>query len=79
LVNVWFENERNRFQRISHVDPWKSYDNFRINHTAKREISLVEGESKEHKLLIEYITENKFNVYNDKEELIIKNAEVVLN
>ncbi|CDW87420.1 3-methylcrotonyl-carboxylase subunit alpha [Stylonychia lemnae] len=79
LVNVWFENETNRFQRLSHVDPWKSYDNFRVNNVARRDLKLTEGEGKEHHLKIEYLTENKFNVLNDKDEYILKNAEVILN
>ena len=33
----------------------------------------------EHNLKVEYLAENKFNVYNDKDEIILKNAEVILN
>lgn len=71
LVNVWFENETNRFQRLSHIDPWKSYDNFRVNHTAIRDVKLEEGEEKEYLVRVEYLAENKFNVFNEKDEIIL--------
>jgi hypothetical protein len=93
LANVWFENSANRFSRSSSVDPWQCYDNFRINNVAKREIILdevnrVNGEDKEtsHKLKIEYLAENRFNVLIDKDKnglkgstVILHNAEVVEN
>lgn len=84
IANVWFENQGNRFRRSSNVDPWNTFDNFRINHTARRDIVLVEGE-KEHTLKIEYISEKKFNVLVTKDKLgletetILKNAEVIEN
>ena len=69
LANVWFENAGKRFQRPSSVDPWSTFDNFRINHTARRDITIVEGEDKAHKLKIEYVSENKFNVLLPKDKL----------
>ena len=73
LVNVWFENETNRFQRVSHIDPWKTYDNFRINHTNKRDVKVSETikdqDDQEHRIKVEYLSENKFNVYTDKDEI----------
>ena len=86
LANVWFENEHNRFRRESPVDPWRTFDNFRINHKARREIALVDGQDKTHKLKIEYLAENRFNVLIDKDkhvleepEVILRNAEVIQN
>jgi hypothetical protein len=52
---------------------------------AKRDFHIVEGEDKFHKLKVEYLSENKFNVYLDATKigeeptLIIKNAEVIEN
>ena len=68
LANVWFENQNNRSRSQAVADPWSTFDNFRINHIARREIVLTEGEDKKHKLVIEYLAENKFNVlqYTDK-------------
>lgn len=48
LTHAWFENETNRFQRISHIDPWKTYDNFRVNHISRRDVTIAEGEETEH-------------------------------
>jgi acetyl/propionyl-CoA carboxylase alpha subunit len=86
LANIWFENEHNRFRRESPVDPWRTYDNFRINHKAKREVILVDAQEKDHKLKVEYISENRFNVLIDKDklgieepEVILRNAEVIQN
>lgn len=86
LANVWFENEQSRFRRDSSVDPWRNFDNFRINHKARREIALVDAADKVHKLKIEYLAENRFNVLIDKDkhgleepEIILKNAEVISN
>jgi len=86
LANVWFENENNRFRRSSAVDPWQTFDNFRINHTARRDIQLQEGEDKTHYLKVEYLSENRFNVLISKDknsleepELILRNAELVSN
>jgi hypothetical protein len=86
LANVWFENEANRFRRESKVDPWLNFDNFRINHTARREIILVDAAEKSIKLKIEYLAENRFNVLIDKDkhgfeepEVILRNAEVINN
>jgi 3-methylcrotonyl-CoA carboxylase alpha subunit len=85
LANVWFENAGKRFQRPSSVDPWHTFDNFRINHTARRDITIVEGEDKLHKLKIEYVSENKFNVLLPKDKLglqtetLLSNAEVIEN
>ena len=84
LVNLWYENEANRFQRQAPVDPWKTYDNFRINHRALRTVKMQEGaddESPVHELKVEYLSENKFNVYTSvsyghPETLILGNAEV---
>lgn len=59
----------NRKNRPANVDPWNTFDNFRINHTARREITLVEGEDKENKFKIEYLTENRFNVLVQKDRL----------
>lgn len=56
---------------MSHVDPWKSYDNFRVNHSSKRDIQLAEGEEKLHNLKVEYLTEKKFNVYDENDKLLI--------
>ena len=84
LANVWFENEGSRFRRSQSVDPWNNFDNFRVNHKAKREIVLIEGE-KIHKLKIEYLAENKFNVLQDIDKLglefetLLTNAEVISN
>ena len=68
------------------MDPWKTYDNFRINHTARREIALVDAHDKVHKLKIEYLAENRFNVLLDKDKhgieepgIILKNAEIIDN
>ena len=62
------------------------FDNFRINHKARREIQLQEGDNKVQTLKVEYLAENKFNVYVDKDkhgleepECILQNAEVVKN
>ena len=94
LANIWFENENNRNRRATPVDPWHSYDNFRVNNVALREIVLEEGETllgnegekKTHKLKIEYLSENKFNVLRQtdplgiaKAEVLLKNAEVIEN
>ena len=85
LANVWFENEGQRQRRPAAVDPWNTLDNFRVNHTARRDITLKEGEDKFHKLKIEYITENKFNVLIQTDKLglenekILSHAEVVSN
>ena len=85
LANVWFENEGHRLRRSADVDPWGTLDNFRVNHTAKRDITLKEGEDKFHKLKIEYLSENKFNVLIQTDKLglenekILSNAEVVHN
>ena len=84
LVNLWYENERNRFQRQAPVDPWKTYDNFRINHRAQRTVKMQEGaeeESPVHELKVEYLSENKFNVYTTAslghpQSLIMENAEI---
>lgn len=84
LANVWFENEGNRFRRPQSIDPWNNFDNFRVNHRAKREIVLIESE-KEHKLRIEYLAENRFNVLKDvgtlgvEFETVLANAEVISN
>ena len=67
------------------MDPWKTYDNFRINHRPLREFKLQEGEDTIHKVKIEYLSENKFNVHIDADELgvktniILSNAEVFEN
>lgn len=42
-----------------------------MNHTVRRELTLVEEDTKVHKVQIEYLSENKFNVYSDKDELIL--------
>lgn len=84
LANVWFENEGSRFRRPQNVDPWNNFDNYRVNYKAKREIVLTEGE-KIHKLKIEYLSENKFNVLQDIDKLglefetLLSNAEVINN
>ncbi len=67
LANVWFENEAKRFRKDSKSDPWNTFDNFRINHRAKRDFTLAEGDDKSHYLKIEYLSENKFNVYKQSE------------
>ena len=83
LANVWFENQGNRLRRPAAVDPWNTFDNFRINHTARRDITLQEGEDKSHKLKIEYLSETKFNVLMQTDKLglenetILKHAEVI--
>jgi hypothetical protein len=86
LANIWFENQGARFRRASSVDPWQTFDNFRINHRARREIQLLEGETTSYKLRVEYLSENKFNVFLDKDktgleepELILSNAELISN
>lgn len=86
LANVWFENAAKRFRKDSRADPWNTFDNFRINHRAKRDFTLAEGEDKSYFLKIEYLSENKFNVYKQSEQktleeptLILSNAEVISN
>jgi hypothetical protein len=86
LANIWFENEGTRFHRSSAVDPWSTFDNFRINHRARRIIHLQEGDNLVHKLKVEYLSENKFNVYVDKDkhgleepECILSHAEIIIN
>lgn len=49
ITSIWFENEKERLKRKSNIDPWNSYDNFRINHCAYREVELKQGEEKSHK------------------------------
>lgn len=71
-MNVWFENEKLRLKRKTPVDPWQIYDNFRINHHARRQIKLQDQNEKESLLRIEYVSENKFNVYEDKDEPNLK-------
>ncbi len=78
LANIWFENEKNRFRRPSPIDPWQTFDNFRINHKARREIQLQEGENKVHKLKVEYLSENKFNVYIDKDKHGLEEPDCIL-
>lgn len=78
-MNIWFENERNRFRRHSSVDPWNSYDGFRVNHIYRRPYKLQEGEDTVHDIKIEYLSESKFNVYDADDKLILQNAEVILN
>jgi len=68
-------------KRKAAVDPWQCFDNFRINHHAKREIALVNREGKvAANLKVEYLAENKFNVYeageNDALVPIIMGAKV---
>ena len=36
---------------------------FRINHTPLRDLILIDGDSKEESIFIEYLAENKFNAY----------------
>lgn len=79
LVNVWFENERNRFRRPSSVDPWNSFDGFRVNQVYRRPYKLQEGEDTVHDIKLEYLSESKFNVYDADDKIILKNAEVILN
>lgn len=83
MVNVWFENEKLRLKRKSNVDPWKVYDNFRINHHPRRTVKLIDKNEKASSVKIEYVSENKFNVYEDMDEEnlkpILMNAEIILN
>lgn len=88
LTNLWFDTEAPRFRRKSAVDPWATLDNFRINHKALKEFKLVEtqGDSeKVHKLKIEFLSEKKFNVHVDADDLgvktnvILENAEIIEN
>lgn len=79
LVNVWFENERNRFRRPSSVDPWKVYDGFRVNHVYRRPYKLQEGEETVHDIKLEYLSESKFNVYDNDDKIMLQNAEVLIN
>ena len=79
MVNLWFENEKERLKRKSPVDPWRTYDNFRINHHAKREVKLIDKDDKVESLKVEYLGENKFNVLKDKDtydqfDVILQNA-----
>lgn len=83
MVNVWFENEKLRLKRKTAVDPWELYDNFRINHHARRAVKLQDQNEKVSSVRIEYLSENKFNVYEDKDDAnlqpILKNAQINLN
>lgn len=78
ITNLWFENEKLRLKRKSNVDPWKTYDNFRINHPGRREVKLKSANDKSHRYLVEYSNENTFSVYeelsHDKLEPVILNA-----
>lgn len=73
----------NRFRRKATVDPWQSYDNFRVNHRALRDFALHDAEDKKHSLKIEYLAENKFNVFiedeHNKLHLVLKDAELIKN
>ena len=44
-----------------------------------REVIVAEGEETEHKLQIEYLNEAKFNVYDEKGNRILTNADIILN
>jgi len=78
LVHLWFENEKNRKRRVTAVDPWSQFDNFRVNHHAKREVKLIEQDGETtHIVEVEYLEENKFNVSCDRFQL--KNVEIFPN
>lgn len=81
LVNLLFENEKLKQKRKSKIDPWEVYDNFRINHLTKRVIKLQDKDLQERSLRVEYLSENKFNVYLDTDNVhpVLKNAEVSIN
>jgi 3-methylcrotonyl-CoA carboxylase alpha subunit len=88
LANVWFENAGARTRRQSSVDPWHNFDNFRVNHRARRDVHLeeeVKDDKVAHKLKVEYLAENRFNVLIDKDklgletEVVLANAEVIEN
>jgi hypothetical protein len=60
-MDIWRENEALRQTRSSPIDPWKSSDNFRINHVQSRDLKLNHGEETVD-CKVEYLSENKFNI-----------------
>lgn len=64
-MHVWHENEKFRISRQSNLDPWKSSDNFRINHKQLREVALLPhpDSKEENNCSLEYLSETSFNVH----------------
>lgn len=47
LVKVWLETLEFRTKRITEEDPWAIRDNWRMNHRANRDLTLLDDEGKE--------------------------------
>lgn len=87
IASSWLTHQRNKSQKNLASDPWKQSDNFRVNHNAMRKVNIISGSedsSDVSSVHIQYINENKFNVFDydsltDKKEPILVDAEVMIN
>jgi len=64
-AQTYLETLKFRAAREHNVDPWDLRDQFRLNHMAKKKLILVNKQGKEEVTYVEYLAEDKFNVYMD--------------
>ena len=83
IGKVWLEHQRAQTQRDLIADPWRTYDNFRINSQDLRKVQVSNGQESS-TVHLQYHSSNKFSVYkvdelhNTREDILL-NAEVQVN
>lgn len=71
-MKVWLETLQHRTTRSTAEDPWAVRDNFRLNNSPLREVTLEDDQAVTKKMFVQYVDEDTYNVYwRNEEEFLV--------